>query len=135
MAKSPAQIRREVDQELARGQSPRSREQWQQIQGEHPSGLEWSDLSPTGLRVEVGMTDIPLEDATAVEIRGDMSRRLAGYRALAHVPARRLAWARRIYELARAKPWVMDQVPHSVWGMVLADVQKSGLIDAGRARR
>jgi len=125
MAKAPAQIRREVDQE----------EQWQQIQVEHPSGLEWSDLAQTGIRVEVGTTSIPLEEATAVEIRGEMSRRLVGYRALANVPVRRLAWARRIYDLARAKPWVMDQVPHSVWATVLADLQKGGLVDAVRARR
>jgi len=89
---------------------------------EHPSGVEWSDLAPTGIRVETHSGTMPLEEATAVEIRRDMNRRLSGYRALAHVPARRKKWALAVYELAQAKPWVMDQVPHDVWGLVLADI-------------
>lgn len=85
-------------------------------------GVDWSDLAPTGIRVQTHSGDMPLEDATPVEIRKDMNRRLSGYRALTHVPFRRKKWALAVYELAQAKPWVMDQVPHDVWGLVLADV-------------
>jgi hypothetical protein len=85
-------------------------------------GSEWSDLAPTGIRVQTHSGTMPLEDATAVEIRQEMNRRLSGYRALAHVPYRRKDWALKVYELAQAKPWTMDQVPHDVWGLVLTDV-------------
>lgn len=100
-----------------------------------PIGAEWDDLAPTGIRVQAHSGDMPLEDATPVEIRRDMNRRLAGFRALSHVPARRKKWALAVYELAQAKPWVMDQVPHDVWGLVLADVGRGTRSSTGHATK
>lgn len=102
--------------------SPKAAHATKRRSTEETLGVEWSDLAPTGIRVQVHSGDIPLEEATPVEIRRDMNRRLSGYRALTHVPGRRKKWALAVYELAQAKPWAMDQVPHDVWGLVLADV-------------
>lgn len=113
--KSSSQLQREIDRALAKDFTASN----------HPSGVEWGDLAPTGIRVQTHSGDAPLEEATAVEIRRDMNRRLTGYRALAHVPGRRKKWALAVYELAQAKPWIMDQVPHDVWGLVLADIGRS----------
>ncbi len=107
--KSSAQLDREIAEVLAKPAHAAK------------SGGEWSDLAPTGIRVQTHSGDMPLEEATSEEIRREMDRRLAAYRALVHVPARRKKWSHAIYALAQAKPWI--KVPSDVWNVVLSDVR------------
>src|SRR4029078_12055057 len=107
--KSPAQLDREIAKVLHAKKTGRA------------LGGEWGDLAPTGIQVESHTGNIALELATPVEIRREMNRRLGAYKALAHVPGRRKQGALQIYELPRAKPWVMDHILHAVWELVLTN--------------
>jgi len=124
--KKSSQLNREIAEVLATTshatKSPRA------------SGGEWSDLTPTGLRVQTHSGDMPLEEATPAEIRHDMGRRLAGFRALINVPVRRKKWSRDVYALVQAKPWIRNQVPNDVWKIVLSDLGESGAAHATRRK-
>ena len=114
--KSSAQLDREIAEALAKPSVHAAKK------ADHPSGLDWSDLAPTGIRVQAHSGDLPLEDATADEIRREMDRRLSGYRAVVHVPGRRKKWSLAIHELVEAKPWTKRHVPKDVWAVVVSDV-------------